>query len=73
MAATPNRIVIFLILFYQKAVSPWLPRSCRFQPSCSAYGLAAFRKYPLPRALFLTLWRIIRCNPFCKGGYDPLP
>ncbi|MDZ4181328.1 MAG: membrane protein insertion efficiency factor YidD [Candidatus Cloacimonadaceae bacterium] len=69
----PNYLFILLITMYQRILSPVLPRSCRFEPSCSHYGMQAFQKYPLPKALYLTLWRIIRCNPFCKGGYDPLP
>lgn len=69
----PNRIVIALITFYRTAISPSLPRSCRFEPSCSAYALQAFRKYNVFKAFWLSFTRILRCNPFCKGGYDPLP
>jgi putative membrane protein insertion efficiency factor len=69
----PNMLFIGLIRFYQLALSPLLPRSCRFTPSCSSYGYAAFQKYSFPKAFYLTTWRILRCNPFNKGGYDPLP
>lgn len=69
----PNLLVIFLIETYRRGISPFLPRTCRFEPSCSNYGLQAFRKYNFFKALGLSLWRILRCNPFCKGGYDPLP
>jgi len=69
----PNYIFIGLISLYRHVLSPILPRTCRFEPSCSSYGLQAFQKYHFPKALALTLWRILRCNPFCKGGYDPLP
>ncbi|MDY0152300.1 MAG: membrane protein insertion efficiency factor YidD [Candidatus Cloacimonas sp.] len=69
----PNLLFIGLIRLYQIGLSPVLPKSCRFTPSCSQYGLAAFRKYNLIKAMYLTTWRVIRCNPFCKGGYDPLP
>jgi len=69
----PNLIIIGLLNIYQKIISPLLPQVCRFEPSCSSYGLQAFHKYNFFKALGLTIWRIIRCNPFCKGGYDPLP
>ncbi|HPM05192.1 MAG TPA: membrane protein insertion efficiency factor YidD [Candidatus Cloacimonas sp.] len=69
----PNLLFIGLIRFYQLALSPLLPRSCRFTPSCSSYGYAAFQKYNFFKAFCLTAWRILRCNPFNKGGYDPLP
>ncbi|HNX37902.1 MAG TPA: membrane protein insertion efficiency factor YidD [Candidatus Cloacimonadota bacterium] len=73
ISGLPNRLFIILIRAYQLLISPILPPTCRFQPSCSAYSLAAFRKYSLPKALWLSTTRILRCNPFCKGGYDPLP
>ncbi|PKN72571.1 MAG: membrane protein insertion efficiency factor YidD [Candidatus Cloacimonetes bacterium HGW-Cloacimonetes-3] len=69
----PNLIFLAIIRLYQLAISPYLPRSCRFEPSCSRYGYEAFQKYHFPKALYLSIWRIIRCNPFNKGGYDPLP
>jgi len=69
----PNLIFIFLIRIYQIVLSPILPRTCRFEPTCSKYGLEAFRKYSFPKAIWLTFRRIIRCNPFNAGGYDPLP
>jgi putative membrane protein insertion efficiency factor len=69
----PNRAFELLIRTYQMTFSTVLPRSCRFEPSCSNYALQAFRKYNVFKALALTVWRVLRCNPFCKGGYDPLP
>ncbi|MDI9528493.1 MAG: membrane protein insertion efficiency factor YidD [Candidatus Cloacimonadota bacterium] len=69
----PNLAVILLISIYRKSLSRILPRVCRFEPSCSSYGLQAFRKFNFFKALGLTLWRVLRCNPFCRGGYDPLP
>lgn len=69
----PNYPFILLITLYRTVFSPWLPRVCRFEPTCSSYGLQAFRKYNIFKALGLTTWRILRCNPFCKGGSDPLP
>ncbi|HOD18229.1 MAG TPA: membrane protein insertion efficiency factor YidD [Candidatus Cloacimonadota bacterium] len=69
----PNKIIIMLIATYQKVLSPVLPKVCRFTPSCSQYGYQAFQTYPFFKALGLTVLRILRCNPFHKGGYDPLP
>lgn len=68
-----NAIPILLIKFYRLCISPLFPPVCRFEPSCSAYGLQAFQKYPLHRAIVLTVWRILRCNPFNPGGFDPVP
>ena len=67
-------ICIALIRFYRKFLSP-LKRSpcCRFTPTCSAYGLEAFQKRGFFIGLILTVYRILRCNPFCAGGYDPVP
>ena len=67
-------LCIGLIRFYQRFISPLKGRpTCRFTPSCSAYGLEAFRKRGFFVGLFLTVWRILRCNPFDPGGYDPVP
>ncbi|MBQ8908566.1 MAG: membrane protein insertion efficiency factor YidD [Clostridia bacterium] len=68
-----KRIVLALIRFYRKRISPLKPPCCRFTPSCSAYALEAFQKRGFLVAFFLTVWRILRCNPFCRGGYDPVP
>ncbi|MBQ3063345.1 MAG: membrane protein insertion efficiency factor YidD [Clostridia bacterium] len=67
-------LCIWLIRFYRKVLSP-LKRSpcCRFTPSCSAYALEAFQKRGFFVGLILTVWRILRCNPYCAGGYDPVP
>ncbi|MBR2621532.1 MAG: membrane protein insertion efficiency factor YidD [Clostridia bacterium] len=67
-------LCIWLIRFYQRFISPLKGRpTCRFTPSCSAYGLEAFRKRGFFMGLFLTVRRILRCNPFNPGGYDPVP
>ena len=66
-------IFIALIKFYRKCISPLKPNCCRFTPTCSAYALEAFTKRGFFAALILTTWRILRCNPFGKGGYDPVP
>lgn len=68
-----NAIPIALIRLYQVVLSPYVGGSCRFRPTCSNYGLEAFRTHNFFAALALTVWRILRCNPFVKGGYDPVP
>lgn len=67
------RAVIAAIRFYQRGISPLKPPSCRFHPSCSHYGLEAVQRYGAARGSWLTLRRLARCHPFCKGGYDPVP
>ena len=66
-------LMIWLIRLYQKYISPLKPPCCRFTPTCSAYAIEAFRKRGFFVGLGLTVWRILRCNPFSKGGYDPVP
>ncbi|MBR5451977.1 MAG: membrane protein insertion efficiency factor YidD [Clostridia bacterium] len=68
-----KNLFIWLIKFYQKNISPAKAPCCRFTPTCSNYAIEAFRKHGTFKGLFLTLWRILRCNPLCKGGYDPVP
>ena len=68
-----KRILMAIILFYQKQISPFLGKNCRFSPTCSQYALQAIQKYGALRGGWLTLKRILKCNPFCKGGYDPVP
>jgi putative membrane protein insertion efficiency factor len=58
---------------YRLFISPALPQCCRFYPSCSAYALEAVKKYGALKGLCLSVARIFRCNPFGKGGYDPVP
>ena len=65
--------MIWLIGLYRKFISPIKPPCCRFTPTCSAYAIEAFKKRGFFIGLILTVWRILRCNPFCKGGYDPVP
>ncbi len=65
--------MIALVKFYRKFISPLKPNCCRFTPTCSAYALEAFQKRGFFIGFILTVWRILRCNPFCKGGYDPVP
>ena len=66
-------LMIGIIKLYKKLISPIKPQCCRFTPSCSTYALEAFTKRGFFAGMILTVWRILRCNPFCKGGYDPVP
>jgi hypothetical protein len=66
-------VLVFLITLYQKLLSPWLPPSCRYTPSCSQYAREALLKHGLFRGLFLAARRLSRCHPFHAGGYDPVP
>lgn len=69
-----KKVIILLIRFYRAAVSPYKGVSCcRFTPTCSKYALEAVEKYGALRGSFLAIKRILRCNPFCRGGYDPVP
>jgi putative membrane protein insertion efficiency factor len=61
------------IRFYQLAISPHMPPSCRYVPSCSEYGYEAIERYGVIRGSWMAVKRIARCNPFAKGGYDPVP
>jgi putative membrane protein insertion efficiency factor len=62
-----------MIRIYQKALSPLLPSSCRFVPTCSAYGIEALQKHGVLKGGWLTLKRILSCHPFGRSGYDPVP
>lgn len=68
-----KRIIIFMIRFYQKYISSLKGTKCPYIPSCSQYGLEAVEKYGALKGSLLAIWRILRCNPFSKGGYDPVP
>lgn len=67
------RLPYYLILGYRRLLSPFLPATCRFHPSCSAYGAEAFRGHGLWRGAWLTLRRVARCHPWHPGGLDPVP
>lgn len=58
---------------YQAIIAPLLPAACRFQPSCSEYAVEAVHRYGAWRGSSLAVWRVLRCQPLCKGGYDPVP
>jgi putative membrane protein insertion efficiency factor len=61
------------IRFYRRFLSPLLPPACRFHPSCSVYALQALQRHGALRGTRLTLWRLLRCQPFHPGGFDPVP
>ena len=67
------QLAMLSIRAYQATLSKLIPPICRFYPSCSHYGLEAYRQWGLVRGTVLTLSRVLRCNPFCKGGFDPVP
>lgn len=66
-------LLVGLIKFYQGAISPFLPNSCRYTPTCSQYGVEAIRKHGPFRGGWLTLKRLLSCNPWGGSGYDPVP
>ena len=68
-----KRIALGIIWFYQKAIPPALPPTCRFTPSCSHYGYEAIEKYGFFKGGWMTIKRIGRCHPLTPGGYDPVP
>ncbi|MBN1479853.1 membrane protein insertion efficiency factor YidD [candidate division KSB1 bacterium] len=65
-------LFIVLIRIYQILLSPLFPDSCRFYPSCSTYAIQAMQKYGVFKGLFKAVYRILRCHPFSRGGYDPV-
>jgi len=67
-----ERSILKLISFYQVFLSPYLPGSCRFYPSCSEYAREAISRYGIWKGGWMALWRVLRCNPFNPGGYDPV-
>ncbi|MCM1186937.1 MAG: membrane protein insertion efficiency factor YidD [Lachnoclostridium sp.] len=68
-----KKFLIGGIRFYQKYLSPMKSVKCPYIPSCSQYGIEAIEKYGAFKGSILAVWRILRCNPFSKGGYDPVP
>lgn len=67
-----KKFVVSILRFYKKFISPALPGSCRFYPTCSEYAATAVGKYGVLKGSIKSIYRIIRCNPFNKGGYDPV-
>ena len=74
--AAPVRALRWLVLapvvFYQRFISPGIPRRCKYEPTCSRYAVDAVREYGILRGLVLAGWRLLRCNPWSYGGYDPV-
>ena len=69
----PRNLLIALVRLYQKGLSPHKAPCCRFTPTCSAYAIEALERHGAFFGTLLAVWRVLRCNPFCKGGYDPVP
>jgi hypothetical protein len=68
-----RRVLVRLVDLYRRFLSPLLPPRCRFEPSCSAYAREVLLLHGAFRGTLLSVWRVLRCNPFCRGGYDPVP
>ncbi len=68
-----KKIILLLIRFYQKYISIFLGKNCRFYPTCSAYTYEAIERFGVFKGIFLGIRRIIKCHPFHPGGYDPVP
>ena len=68
-----RRVVVAPILAYQRLVSPALGRRCKYEPTCSAYAVDAVERFGVARGALLAAWRLLRCNPFSHGGFDPIP
>lgn len=67
-----KKILSSIIIFYQKKISPHLGPRCKFYPTCSQYALEAIEKYGAFKGSLMAIWRILRCNPMSRGGYDPV-
>ena len=68
-----KRVLLFFIGLYRRHLSPRLPKRCKYYPTCSAYAMEAIRRHGALKGLALSLWRVLRCNPFSQGGFDPVP
>ena len=69
----PQRVLMGLVRGYQLLLSPWINAGCRYSPTCSAYAMQALEKHGACAGTYLAGARILRCNPFCLGGHDPVP
>ena len=67
-----RRVALAPIVAYQRVISPALPRRCKYEPTCSAYAVQAIGRYGILRGLVLAGWRVLRCNPWSHGGFDPV-
>lgn len=68
-----KKLLLSLIRFYRRHISPHLPPMCRYYPTCSCYAIEAIETHGAFRGTILAVWRILRCNPLSRGGYDPVP
>jgi uncharacterized protein len=68
-----QRLLMGVVRGYRLLLSPWLGSSCRFEPTCSAYALQALEQHGAATGSYLTVHRLVRCGPWCKGGHDPVP
>ncbi len=68
-----QRLLMGLVRAYRLLLSPWLGSSCRFEPTCSIYALQALEQHGTASGSYLTIHRLVRCGPWCKGGHDPVP
>jgi putative membrane protein insertion efficiency factor len=68
-----KRALLTLIRAYQRWISPTFPRRCRYEPSCSSYAAESIGRFGVIRGILLSIWRLVRCNPFSHGGFDPVP
>lgn len=68
-----KRLLLAPIAAYQRWISPSVPRRCRYEPTCSAYAAESLRRFGALRGTLLATWRLLRCNPFSHGGFDPVP
>lgn len=65
-------LLVLMVRGYQRIVSPLLPKSCKYHPTCSQYAVDAWREFGVMRGTVLAVWRVLRCNPMSYGGYDPV-
>ena len=68
-----RRAILLLLLGYKRVLSPFIGRNCRYTPTCSMYAYDSVKNFGVIRGSFMALWRVLRCNPFSKGGFDPVP
>lgn len=68
-----KRLLLWLIRGYRRYISPMTPPTCKYIPTCSEYGMTAIERFGAIRGGLMALWRILRCNPWSRGGYDPVP
>ncbi len=73
LSSLPRRVLMALVRGYRLLLSPWLGNGCRFEPTCSVYALHALEKHGAAIGTCMTVHRLLRCQPFCAGGHDPVP